>query len=358
MARQIGRHQAQEASLKYAIAKDLQKSTEAPSLIQKVSDTARDMTTRVKDHFHKNEDFYQIEKRDALQPQKVETKDPTFIMEGKTFEGISNTLERHLHQLFKEKYNRIPLEEEKDFLQKQATRATEYLHHLREQNQKDPTYDDVKILSIRARFGLDRESEISEKFLKKLEKQDDLELGDHLYAKLYGERLSKIEGRKFEEHVRQHGDQPHLKILAKEASKELKQNLKLQKTMMQELKATHKIETSVATRLSQEIMRFKEKYGANPSEREFENLTRISISVENRQTAYEKKYKNLDSDLKEQSINLVKRREIEGISSFMKNYARFPNQDEIKDIQKVVQKDVKIDTLVYEQNKKCSDLER
>ncbi|KAB2836880.1 MAG: AAA family ATPase, partial [Caedimonadaceae bacterium] len=353
MAQQIGRHHGKEASLKYLTLKDLERQEREgkETLIQKMSDTARDVTTKVKDHFHKNDAFYQIQERDALQPQKVETKDPVFQMEGKTFGEISNTLERRLYVMFEEKHKRMLLQEERVFLQNQATRTAEYLHSMREQNQKDPTYDDVKVLSIRARFELDRESEISENFLKKLEKQDDFEPGDHLYAKLYGERLSKIEGRRFEEHFRQHGDQPHLRTLAKEASKELQQNLKMQKTMVQELKATHKIDISIATRLSQEIMRFKEQYGFDPSVREVENLTKISIYVENRQTAYEEKYKNLDSDLKEQSINLARRREIKGISSFMRHYARFPNQGEIKDIQKVIQKDIKEIDLNLEKTK-------
>jgi Ti-type conjugative transfer relaxase TraA len=341
MAQQIGRHHCKEASLKYATAKDLQKSTVAPSLIQKVSDTAKDVTTKVKDHFHKNDAFYEIQKRDAPQPQKIETKDPIFLMEDKTFEDISKTLERHLHQLFKEKYKRMPQEEKKDFLQKQATRATEYLHHLREQNQKDPTYDDVKILSIRARFELDRESEISEKFLKKFEKQNDLEPRDHLYAKLYGERLSKIEGRRFEEHVRQHGDQPHLKNLAKEASRELQQNLKIQNNLAQDLINQHHLTEFQGGRVAQEMMRHKEKFGCDLSPSAIQDHIKIASYLEERQQNYNKIAKNKDDSYKSMAIDFVKRREVEGIQRHLRDYKIFPDDKDLKNIQRAAKIETK-----------------
>lgn len=358
MAQQIGRHHGKEASLKYATATDFQKTIQQPSLIQKMSETAKDMTTKVKDHFHKNEDFYQIQKTEAFQPQKVEAKDPVFLMEGKTFEEVSHTLERRLHVMFKEKHNRMPLEAESQFLEKQSTRTAEYLSHLKQHQKMDSTYEDVKVLSIRARYELDRESEIANSYERKLHLKSCADSGSPIFAKLYAERLSKIEGRRFEQSYREHKETPKLGIIKKESLKELNQNLRMQKIMVQSLKTTHDIEPSVCSRLAQEIMRFKERYGVNPSVKEVESLIKISLYVENRQNIYEDKYKNLDSSLKEQTINLVRRKEMEGIASFMKGCSKFPNQDELKDIQKAAQKDVKITTFNHEQTKARSGMER
>ncbi|MBX9697191.1 MAG: hypothetical protein K2X53_03805, partial [Alphaproteobacteria bacterium] len=202
MAQQIGRRHEKEASLKYATAKDLQKSAQTPSLIQKMSETAKDVTTKVKDHFHKDEDFYQIQKTEAPQPQKVEAKDPVFLMEGKTFEEISHTLECRLHGIFKEKYNRMLLTEETSFIQRQATRTAEYLHHLKEQNKNDLTYHDVKVLSIRARYELNREDEIKDQTLKALDK---VSKEDSLGVSHYADHLSRIEGQLFEQIFREKG---------------------------------------------------------------------------------------------------------------------------------------------------------
>ncbi|MGN6670400.1 MAG: AAA family ATPase [Candidatus Nucleicultricaceae bacterium] len=221
MAQQIGRVHGKEASLKYVTAKDLQKTAEEPSFIQKISDTARDVTTKVKDHFHKNDAFYEIQKTETHVLQKVEAKDPIFLMEGKTFEEISQTLERRLHGIFKEKYNRMLLTEEAGFIQRQAIRTSEYLHHLKAQNQKDPTYHDVKVLSIRARYELKREDEIKDQILKALDK---VSKEDSLGVSHYADHLFRIEGKLFEQIFREKGLVSDTKDIEKKAIEEVKRS--------------------------------------------------------------------------------------------------------------------------------------
>jgi Ti-type conjugative transfer relaxase TraA len=309
MAQQIGRHHGKEASLKYATVKDLQKSTQQHSLIQKMSDTARDVTIKVKDHFHKNDDFYRIEKRGDLQPQKVEAKDPEFLIEGKTFDEVSSTLERHLHQLFKEKYKRMPQEEEKDFFQRQATRATEYLHLLREQNQKDPTYDDVKVLSIRARYELNREPEIKENFLEEVDKKRDVIPEDHLRAQLYAERLARIEGRLFKQEFRDKGEVKDFKEIHLNAKRELSQHLEDQKHLSSQLESERNLSSFVASRVVNLVLRNEESLGYPADNKTIEAFIQLGSYLEERTETLKHQFKDLTADKAERRSEFMLRQE-------------------------------------------------
>lgn len=309
MAQQIGRQHGKEASLKYTTVKDLQKSTQQHSLIQKMSDTAREVTTKVKDHFHKNEDFYRIEKRDALQPQKVETKDPVFQMAGKTFGEISNRLERHLHQLFKEKYKRMPQEEEKDFLQRQATRTAEYLHYLKDHEERDPTYHDVKVLSTRARYELNRESEIKENFLEAVDKKRDVVPEDHLRAQLYAERLSRIEGRLFEQEFRDKGEVKGFKEIHLSAKLELSKHLEDQIHLSNQLESERNLSSFVAARVANLVLRNEESLGYPADKKTIEAFIQLGAYLEERTETLKHQFKDLTADKAERRSEFIFRQE-------------------------------------------------
>lgn len=308
---QISRDHGKEASLKYLTLEEVKERDKASSFLGTVRETLKDIKTKVGDHFHKNEDFYKFEKSKEPQIHKVESKDPLFPLGEKKFEEITQLLERRLYGMFKEKHNRFPEGDEKRFLEKQASRTGEYLFHLKHYEQREPTLGDVKVFSTRARFELGRSETIKAEMLENINKKQDLVKEDHLRATLYADRLSRIEGRMFEEEFRQNGDVKNPNKFKKPAKDELKHHQHEQKHLADQLVQERNLSPFVATRAANEILRTNESLGKTPDDKTIETYIKLGSYLGKRHEALKQNYKNLEPYKAERTIEFIRRSEAE-----------------------------------------------
>ncbi|ARN84782.1 hypothetical protein GQ61_05170 [Candidatus Nucleicultrix amoebiphila FS5] len=334
LIQQMGRDHGKEASLKYLTLEEVRERDKSLSLTQAIQEALKDIKTKVKDHFHRNEDFYKFERTQETKIHRVAPQDPLFPIEEKKFEEVSQLLERRLYGLFKEKHNRFPDGDEKKFLEKQASRTGEYLFHLKHYEHREPTLGDVKVLSTRVRFELGRSETIKAEMLENLDKKQDLVKEDYLRATLYAERLARIEGRMFEEEFRQNGDVKNPQKFMKPASVELQQYQQSQKHLADQLVQEKNLSPFVATRVANEIQRAHESLGKTPDDKTIEVYIKLGSYLEERQETLKQTYKDLTPYKAERSIEYIRRSEAEVWLKEVFYNKEEPNKVRVHEIQK------------------------
>lgn len=342
LIQQMGRDHGKEASLKYLTLEEIKERDKSFSFTQAIQGTFKDIKTKVGDHFHKNEAFYQFEKPKETQTHKVESKDPPFPIKEKKFEEVSQLLERRLFGLFKEKHNRFPEGDEKKFLEKQASRTGEYLFHLKHYENREPTLGDVRVLSTQARFELGRSEIIKAEMLEAIDKKQDLVKEDHLRATLYAERLARIEGRMFEEEFRRNGDVKNPDKFKTPALVELQQHQHEQKHLADKLVQERNLSLFVATRVANEILRTQESIGKTPDDKTIETYIKLGSYLEERHETLKQTYKDLAPYKAERTIEFMRRREAEGWLKEVVFNREDPNKVRVYEIQKDARHNKKI----------------
>jgi len=108
---QMCRHDGNETSLRFDTLKDIEKRTQEQTITTHIKQGAEKVVTKIKDAFHKNEDFYNFEKSKDLSQHPVSLSSSRassslpHSMDKKTPEPISEELKREM--LGDEFYNRI-----------------------------------------------------------------------------------------------------------------------------------------------------------------------------------------------------------------------------------------------------------
>ena len=243
-------------------------------------------------------------------------------MDDKTPEQLSQLLERRLHKLFEDKYQRAPNMEAKEFLEQQSAKTVDHLYAFKHMHQKDPTSHDVNITLARSKFELKRALEIKEEVLNKLADSRTVVPEDHLKAQLYSERCASIEGRMFEQELREQG-QPgknHYRF-EEQAKAELKENQALQPKLADELKDQFELSDSMANRVAHESLRHWECTRMVPSEA----MTRRYIELADH---LDKRTPEIRDCLKDKKMaDFVQRRETE---AWLQQKASRPDQNPVQ----------------------------
>jgi len=201
---QISRTGSKTASVNYLTLQEVQEKQKDSSLglTQVARDKSQAIWTHVKDYFHQNEDFYKFEdtRDNSLKP--VQEKDNYFVMEAKSCQNMQEILERRLHSVYQERFKETPDQNERTLLNKQSYRTLYHLKALKSRTGQDPSHEDVKILSARARLEIKRSDEIKKDVLNDLKYEGPHKQEDILRGTIYGDRLASIEGREFEKSLR------------------------------------------------------------------------------------------------------------------------------------------------------------
>ena len=130
--------------------------------------------------------------------------------------------------------------------------------------------------SLRAKYELQRLPEIQ---------QDLMEQGEENAFRAYriADRLASIEGRLYFE-ARLKGTEPlHPSF---DAKRELARHREQLPHLIQDLKQTHFLSDAAAQNCAQDILRYKETHGENPSDGQMAKMMQISRQLENKEYGY------------------------------------------------------------------------
>ena len=218
--------------------------------------------------------------------QAVEQKELNFsALVGLCEKRLHNFLERENMELTPQRTTRISL---------QAERMATFILHSHGLSGALPREDEMVKLSMRAKYELDRIPAIQ---------QDLMDEGEENAFRAYrvAERLASIEGRLTFEAMRQGVESPlHLSYVAK---KELAQHREQLPHLTQDLTQKHFLSNAAAQHCAQDILRYKEVHGDNPSTGQISKMMQISRELESRE------YLHLSSSRDAAEISFLRRRE-------------------------------------------------
>lgn len=236
-----------------------------------------------------------IEKKEIKQPLKNEKENSEFTLAGKSFKEIVTYCEKRLNDalardnkpLTKERIQRFPL---------QAEKTAAFLAHAYERNDRNSTQEEVSQLSLRAKYELNRISEIRRTLIKDWKEKDSFKEYEGLRAHMIAERLASIEGRLYLK-AKQEGTKIPSNI-AELAHEELKKHRAHTQKLAGELSQKYALPKDVATSSAKNILRYREIHGISPSESQTASIIQIAQKLERKQygLASNKKLNQLEAD--------------------------------------------------------------
>lgn len=339
-ATQISRSGTKVASVNFATREDLDKKQEQ----QRVSllDKTKSIWTQVTDYFHSNPEFYQLPPQTQKTAQPVEVTSPAFAMEDKTPEQLSQLLERRLHGLFQNKYQRAPNAEDREFLEQQSAKAVDHLYAFKEIHQNNPTNYDVSVMLGRSKFELERVGELRDDFLEILADRQTVAPENHLTAQLYAERMAQIEGKLFENDLRKTGQPSQDRYRFEQFAKDvLQEHQTIQSKLAQKLAGQFELSATIADRVAHESLRHWERTRVVPSEAMTRRYIELADHLEKGSEKLATQFKHQDAAKQQCVTGFVRRRESE---AWLQQKAFNPTKDPVQSAryaestQKVTQK--------------------
>ena len=307
---QISRSGTKVAIVNFATQEDLDKRQEQQR--SPLLDKAQGIWTQVKDHFHNNPEFYQFTPQVQNTVQPVNVSAPAFAMDDKTPEQLSQLLERRLHGLFQNKYQRAPNLEDREFLEQQSAKAVDHLYAFKEIHHKDPTTYEVSVTLARSKFELERASEIRDEMLKDRADRQTVAPEDHLTAQLYGERCAYIEGRMLEHELREKGQPGSNSYRFEEQAKaEFKKSQTLQPKLAKKLADQFELSATMADRVAHESIRHWERTRMVPSQDMTRRYIELADYLAKRSPEIRASFKHLDATKQKSMADFIQRRETE-----------------------------------------------
>lgn len=323
---QISRSGTKVASVSFATKEDLEKKQEQQR--SSLLDKAQGIWTQVTDYFHSNPEFYQFkpQAQNIAQPAKVSS--PAFAMDDKTPEQLSQLLERRSHKLFENKYQRAPNAEDKEILEQQSAKAVDHLYAFKDVHQRDPTNYDVNVTMARSKFELERAGKLRDELLKDLADRRDIAPTDHLTAQLYSERCAAIEGRMFEQELRERGQPGKNHYRFEQRAKDvLKEHQTIQSKLAQKLAGQFDLSDSMANRVAHESLRHWECTRMVPSEAMTRRYIELADHLEKRTPEIRESFKHMESAKQQSMSDFIQRRETD---AWLQQKAFKPEQNPVQ----------------------------
>jgi hypothetical protein len=184
-------------------------------------------------------------------------------------------------------------------VEKQAEKAAHFIFFTHTLKGTQPTEKETKRFLLRAKYELDRTSEIRDELIHGWQKTGEYKgTKDELIAHMIAERQASIEGRMYLD-AKQKGLTP-LSVIPDLAEKELKAHRTKTEPLAQELIQKHNLSESAATNCAKDILRHQETHGEKTSS------THVSIMV---QISRELDQKNYDPSIGGHNIEYLRRRD-------------------------------------------------
>src|SRR5690606_35757214 len=102
---------------------------------------------------------------------------------------------RRLFQVFKRDNERNPSSEEIKELTPQGEKTAEYVYYQYALKGRSPTQDEMKLISGRAWYEIERLPEIRSEIIEEWKDEGEFKKGDGIRAHMVAERLASVEGR-------------------------------------------------------------------------------------------------------------------------------------------------------------------
>jgi Ti-type conjugative transfer relaxase TraA len=185
----------------------------------------------------------------------------------KSRDEVVKFLHTRYQQMVREEKGREPLKGELAFYEKQAHKTADYLLHFAEEMKRDPLLSDLKTMSIRSKFELQREEDLRNKIISSFKKENEnipISLDQVGRAYLIAKRTAIIEGRLFTENMDTKFPSS-FNTYEKEALKSFetlqKQTIRIRKELEKNFHLSEKISHKTASLYTQ----YHETFGAPPS---------------------------------------------------------------------------------------------
>ncbi|MBS0271766.1 MAG: AAA family ATPase [Proteobacteria bacterium] len=318
--RQIENRQEKGTSLVFDTLKDIEKDGfEKKPFFPTFKEKVEILFTKVKDMFHRNETFYNLERQKSL-PQE-----PAVISTIKEFTPIQNVSERfvsskskdilgdiakrceeHLYNyvekesisLTSQLMERIPL---------QAERAAHFILYAHILNGREHTEKETRLYLLRAKYELNRIPQIKEKLTREWYKKGNIdEKKDPLLIHMIAERHVSIEGRLYLE-AKRTGHKPS-PFMSQIAEAEFKKHRIETKSLAQKLMIEYSLSKEAAKEFAKNIFRYQEAHGTKPTTRQKTIMAEITRE-------FDKKF-DTSSTKQLDSYHIAYMRRIEGDSLF------------------------------------------
>lgn len=274
LIRQMERQEGRGTSLIFDTEKDIERRQEENSFPAQIKHSAEAILTMVKDVFHKNKDFYQVEKPTTAVLEKAELVVHEFQAKQKE-ESLphksagSEIFEQLTQQCVKKLYAYLG-EERIDLtpdlikrVEKQAEKSANFIFHAHTLKGTQPREKETKHFLLRAKYELDRIPEIRDNIIASWQKAGSYKgESDELIAHMIAERQASIEGRMYLA-AKQAGFKP-LPMIPDLAAKELQTNRATTGTLTQDLIKKHGLSETAATDCAKNILRYQETMEKNP----------------------------------------------------------------------------------------------
>ncbi len=277
LIRQMSREGGKGTSLVFDTKQDIEKRLEEKTLASSLKDKVDHVTTKVRDTFHKNDKFYQYEKPKELAPESPLLSSSVFDIHGKSFDEVKKMCERRLFQLLIET-NKAFTSERIERASRQAERTAIILFKNELDKKENPSLAEVKAISLRAKYELDRLPEIRKEMMKELDDTGGDELRRGFLAQMIAERRASIEGRFMFEAKQQGKKIPS--TIEKLAEKEFKSHQLLTKDLAKEIGQKYTLSKEASLSCAKNMLRYKEMHGEKPSESQIQKMVTIEKTLE------------------------------------------------------------------------------
>jgi len=212
-------------------------------------------------------------------------------------------------------------------------KAADYIVSHEGRTEDMPSTEDVRIYCTRAKLEGQCLESNKEEWLEELESKQRLKPDDFLTAHIYADRVSTIEGKHFEQWMRQGKTPTRMAQFSEVALEEYEQNKeKFEKAMAHVTEAGEKDPQRFAILLSQAIIH-EEKYGVAPTEKQQEHFQKIADYLEQRKPQLNEQLKNIP----EHTATIIKEftqfQERKILSQKLISGQGFPKQQQLQAIQ-------------------------
>jgi Ti-type conjugative transfer relaxase TraA len=322
LIQQMSRGENIGTSLYFNTSKDILRRKEEKSFLTHLKENAEDLTIKIKDVFHRNEEFYTVPKTASLTKEKSSIVSPIFPVQGKSFSELFELCERRLYYVFKTDNKRDPNSNEIKELNPQVKRTAEIVFHQYAQKGIDPSQNEIALISKRAGY---EEMRIPIIRAELMEKGNTGSESEALKAHMLAERIASIEGRMIFE-AKQKGKKTPCQLY-EAAKSELNSHIDQTKELAQEMTQKHPMSYRASLLCANNILRYKETNGEAPSETQTDKMATIAIKLDKDNEGLANK--KLDSG----QLNLQQRRLSDLLFIYSAENGRFPIKTELKNIE-------------------------
>lgn len=210
----------------------------------------------------------------AKEAQELQNK----LVSHPSFETMASFCEKRLFSVFESDNGRQPHESERPELMAQVHKTADFILNQYIGKSLNPTNAEIKILSERAGYEVDRISELHQRIMKDWKESGQFNKNDEIMAYLTAERLTSIEGRLLFE-AKQKGQRVSLSI-QDHAQQELNHNIEKTEKLTAQISEVHSLSKSSALLCAHLTLRHKETHGENPSSVQMNAMVQISRDLE------------------------------------------------------------------------------